>query len=68
VNHRVEFKINPDGGLHPEERYARLRDVAGGTLSDGRGFRNEARLNVAYERLGPGQPAGALPSAGRRAG
>lgn len=54
----VEFKINPDGGLYLEEWLNRLRDVAGGTLPDERGFKNSRLLDASFERLGPGRLVG----------
>jgi hypothetical protein len=47
----VEFKINPDGALHLEEWYQRLRDVCGGTLPSARGFDNYPLLRKAYGSL-----------------
>jgi hypothetical protein len=47
----VEFKINPDGGQYLSEWFARLSDLSGGHLPDGRGFANEARLNQAFAAL-----------------
>jgi hypothetical protein len=47
----VEFKINPDGGLHLAEWYERLRDLCGSTLPDSRGFGNYPELRDAYGSL-----------------
>lgn len=54
LSHRsnvVEFKINPDGGLHLPEWYARLRDLSGGELPAGRGLAIRKPLNAAYAAL-----------------
>lgn len=54
LSHRsnvAEFKINPDGGLHLPEWFARLRDLTGGTLPTGRGLPVRQPLNDAYAAL-----------------
>jgi hypothetical protein len=53
----VEFKNNPDGGLFVDEWLTRLRDLAGGTLPDGRGFENEALLDLSFAKLTEGRLA-----------
>lgn len=47
----VEFKINPDGPQFLSAWYARLTDVAGGSLPDKQGFANFPLLNQAYAAL-----------------
>jgi hypothetical protein len=47
----VEFKINPDGALHLDEWYQRLRDLGGGTLPTARGFDNYSLLRKSYGSL-----------------
>jgi hypothetical protein len=47
----VAFKINPDGGTRLREWFDRLRDLAGGSLPDGKGFENAVRLNRSYREL-----------------
>jgi len=46
-----DFKTNPDGPQLLAEWYERLRDLAGGTLPQGKGFQNLAPLNQAYASL-----------------
>lgn len=47
----VEFKINPDGAFHLDEWFERLKNVTGGRLADGGGFKNRRPLNSAYGEL-----------------
>jgi hypothetical protein len=49
----VEFKIAPDGGRYLEQWFDRLRDLAGGSLPNGRGFENELLLNEAFATISP---------------
>jgi hypothetical protein len=46
-----EFKTNPDGPQFLADWYERLRDLADGTLPQGKGFANSALLNQAYAGL-----------------
>lgn len=47
----VEYKINPDGGQRLPEWLARLRDVCGGTLPQGKGFGVTKQLDAAFASL-----------------
>jgi len=47
----VDFKNNPDGGLYLGQWFERLRDLAGGTLPNGRGFDNRQLFNKSYAAL-----------------
>lgn len=49
----VEFKTDPDGAEYLAEWLVRLRDLAGGSLPDGRGFENIELLNKAFAALPP---------------
>jgi len=47
----ADFKINPDSGLYLAQWFERLRDLAGGTLPNGRGYDNRQLFNKAYGEL-----------------
>ncbi|MGH9766382.1 MAG: DUF6798 domain-containing protein [Blastocatellia bacterium] len=47
----ADFKNNPDSGLYLAQWFERLRDLAGGTLPDGRGAENRQLFNKAYAGL-----------------
>ncbi len=49
----VEFKTDPDGAEYLAEWLVRLRDLAGGSLPNGRGFENLKLLNDAFAALPP---------------
>jgi hypothetical protein len=49
----VEFKTDPDGAEYLAEWLVRLRDLAGGSLPNGRGFENLKLLNEAFAALPP---------------
>jgi hypothetical protein len=53
-----EFKINPDGAQYLAQWYERLRDLAGGTLPNEKGFANIPLLNRGYASLGQEQLLG----------
>ncbi len=47
----ADFKNNPDSGLYLAQWFERLRDLAGGTLPNGRGSENRQLFNKAYAGL-----------------
>ena len=47
----ADFKNNPDSGLYLAQWFERLRNLAGGTLPNGRGYDNRQLLNKAYGDL-----------------
>jgi hypothetical protein len=49
----VEFKTDPDGAEYLAEWLVRLRDLAGGSLPNGRGFENLKLLDEAFAALPP---------------
>ncbi len=51
----ADFKNNPDSGLYLAQWFERLRDLAGGTLPDGRGYDNRQLFNKAYAALSADQ-------------
>jgi hypothetical protein len=51
----ADFKNNPDSGLYLARWFERLRNLAGGTLPNGRGSENRQLLNKAYAELGAEQ-------------
>jgi hypothetical protein len=51
----ADTKNNPDGALHLDEWFRRLKDLSGGRLPEGRGFDNRGLINQAYDALTPEQ-------------
>jgi len=53
----AEFKINPDGTRYLTDWFERLRDLGGGALPGGRGFKNNSLLNQSFASLSRDQLA-----------